>query len=436
MTVDEGELRMLAEQFESFKNAMLEAAPLESVAICAAGWWIDGRGRFRMVLRDWRLASDGDYIRRGPGGAVVTPLFIAPSVKRARESNEAVILSHTHPFSRKPGFSGIDDGGEDVLIPKIRERAPDAPHGGFVIGSDGGSVRVWAKGAQSPIELAHRRMGARVPVTTPSAPEYARQELALGPGTSQALAAAHVAVIGAGGLGWPIASALASHGVGALTTIDPDHIEETNRPRLPGSRPSQVGMPKVEALAAFLAETRSMTKVTPIASPFADPAAREAVANADVVVIATDNLASRLDADRFARRLLVPLVDVGVNIDLRDGQLRNVGGRVNVSWPLGPCLTCMGVLSPDRVAAEADPLGYRGTGRNEDAAVMGFNMTLAGLTVNEVIALLLPFRAEPRSSRYLAYDGLRGVVREIAVPAADACGTCGDIFGAVFGTLP
>jgi len=195
-------------------------------------------------------------------------------------------------------------------------------------------------------------------------------------------------------------------------------------------------MPKVEALAHFLADTRPQTTVAPIARSLASPAAREAIAHADVVVVATDNLASRLDADRLARRLLVPVVDVGVNVELRDGRLRGVGGRVNVSWPLGPCLTCMGVLSPDRVAAEVDPLAYRGGDRDEEAAVMGFNMTLAGLAVNEVLALLVPFRPEPRGSRYLAYNGLSGVVREIAVPAPGSCGTCGDLPGAVFGSLP
>src|SRR2546425_11209665 len=150
---------MLAEQFADFSGAMLDAAPLETVAICAGGWWIDRQDRVCLLLRDWRLAGISDYVRRGPGGAVVTPVFIATSVKRARATNEALILSHTHPLSRVPSFSGIDDGGEDVLIPKVRERAPEAPHGGFVIGSEGGSARSWRMGGQPPIDLAHRRIG-------------------------------------------------------------------------------------------------------------------------------------------------------------------------------------------------------------------------------------------------------------------------------------
>lgn len=429
-----GELRMLPEQFDALRAEMLAAAPLESVAMCGAGWWQDATGQVYMLMRDWRVGAGDDYLRRSPAGAVVAPAFIAPSVKRARQTGEAVIIAHTHPFSRRPSFSGIDDGGEDELIPKIRDRAPDAPHGGFVVGTEGGSVRVWPKGSSAAVPLRHRLVGS-VALGGPTE-EFARQDLALGPGTSAALAATRVVVVGAGGLGWPIAVALASHGIGTVTPIDPDVIAVHNRPRLPGSQPRQVGMPKVEALAAFLADTRPHTRVSTIAGPLASAAAREAIAHADVVVVATDNLASRLDADRLARRLLVPVVDVGVNVELRDARLRSVGGRVNVSWPLGPCLTCMGVLSPDRVAAEVDPLGYRGQERTEEAAVMGFNMTLAGLAVNEVLALLLPFRAEPSRSRYLAYNGLSGVIREIAAPASGSCGTCRDLPGAVFGSLP
>lgn len=96
----------------------------------------------------------------------------------------------------------------------------------------------------------------------------------------------------------------------------------------------------------------------------------------------------------------------------------------------------MGVLTPDAIAAEVDPLGYRSQHRAEEASVLGFNSVVAGLAVNEILALLLPVRSEPRWSRYLVYDGLRGVVREIAVPAPGTCRTCLGLTGAVFGALP
>lgn len=430
-----GDLRILPDQFTSFQGAMLAEAPLESVAACTAGWWIDEGARIHLLWRSFALATDRDYVRRGGAGAVVRPEFLAPTVKRVRTSREALVLAHTHPFSDVPGFSGIDDGGEDVLIPKVRERAPDAPHGGFVLGRRGGSVRAWPLGADAPRELVLRDSAAE-PAAGGDRATYGRQDFALGSGTAARLADRHVAVVGVGGLGWEVASLLWAHGVGTLTLIDDDRIEEHNRPRLRGAGIGDVGVSKPAALAEHLRRSRSDGAVRAIESRFEAAGARIAAAPADVIIVATDNLASRLDVDRFARRLLIPAVDAGVNIQLRDGRVYRVGGRVNVSWPTGPCLSCMGVLTPDAIAAEVDPLGYRGRGRAPEAAVAAFNATLAGLAAVETLDLLLAFRAQTPRSRYLVYDGLRGATREIAVPGPGTCGTCGDLPGAVFGVLP
>lgn len=430
-----GDLRILPDQFAAFQRAMLAEAPLESVAACTAGWWIDDEGGIHLLWRSFTTANDGDYLRRGGAGAVVKPEFLAPTVKRVRSRREALVLAHTHPFSDLPGFSGIDDGGEDVLIPKVRERAPDAPHGGLVLGRRGASARAWPPGASTPRPLDLRN-GLGEPVRSTDVATYGRQDLALGPGTAAQLAQRQVAVVGVGGLGWDVASLLWSHGVGTLALIDDDHIEEHNRPRLRGTRSADVGSVKPAALADQLRRSRSDGTIEVIGSRFDAAVARAAAAHADVIVVATDNLASRLDVDRFARRLLIPVVDVAVNIQVRERHVHRVGGRVNVSWPTGPCLTCMGVLTPDAVALEVDPLGYRGLGREPEAAVAAFNATLAGLGTVETLDLLLGFRGQASGSRYLVYDGLRGTVREIAVPNPGVCGACADLPGAVFGALP
>lgn len=430
-----GDLRILPDQFAVFQTAMLAEAPLESVAACTVGWWIDDQEAIHLLWRSFSLAGDADYLRRGSAGAVVKPEFLAPTVKRARASGEAVILAHTHPFSDVPSFSGIDDGGEDVLIRKVQQRAPDAPHGGFVLGRVGASVRAWPPGALAPLDL-NLRVSSNDRTSAGSAPTYGRQDLALGPGTAAQLGMRHVAVVGVGGLGWEVASLLWAHGVGTLTLIDDDRVEDHNRPRLRGSEGRDIGRPKTDALADDLGRSRDDGTVVAIGSRFETRRARAAAASADVLVIATDNLVSRLEVDRYARRLLIPVVDLGVNVQLRDRRVHRVGGRINVSWPTGPCLSCMGVLTPDAIALEAGPLGYRGQGRQPEAAVAAFNATLAGLAAVEVLDLLLGFRGLVPLSRYLVYDGLRGTTREIAVPPAGSCGTCGDLPGAVFGALP
>jgi molybdopterin-synthase adenylyltransferase len=430
-----GELRFLEEQYAPLASAMLADAPDETVAALTTGWFAGRDGAVNLLYRSMRVAGARDYVRRAGAGAVVTPEFLASSVKRCRTTGESFVLAHTHPFSSRPSFSGIDDGGEDVLMPKVRARAPTAPHGALVLGTDGGSARAWPIGAPGSRNLSLRRIGARaVAQTTP--PEYGRQELALGPGSARAMGTKTVAVIGSGGLGWQIATLLWGHGVGRIVLVDHDTIEPHNRPRLPGARPAHDGAAKVAVLAELLSHTRTDGTIEPFAAPFADASARAAVAEADAIVIATDTLASRLDADRFARRVLIPVVDTGINLQVVDERLHRIGGRVSVSWPLGPCLSCMGVLTPDAVAAEVEPLGYRGAGVREEASVLAYNTVVAGLAVSELLPLLLPLRSEPRRSRYLTYDGMRAIVREVGVPGPNACGTCGDLAGAVFGMLP
>jgi molybdopterin/thiamine biosynthesis adenylyltransferase len=222
--------------------------------------------------------------------------------------------------------------------------------------------------------------------------------------------------------------------VGALTLVDPDNVEEHNRPRLRGCERKDVGRPKVEALADLLRRTRGGS-VEALALPIEDSRARDGVAAANLIVSATDTLSSRLVADRLARRTLLPLVDAGINIQVGVGGVDRIGGRVSVSWPDGPCLSCMDVINPDALAAEADPIGYRGLGVEDAPSVAAFNAVVASLAVAETLDLLVDFRrAEPRS-RDIRYDGLRPRVTEIAVPEPNTCGACGDLRGNVAGTL-
>lgn len=428
------ELRVLPSDFDKFREAMLAAAPQESVGLIFAGWWADDEA-LRLTWRDFWPATDSAYAKRGPAGAQVDPEFLMPAVKRCRMSGEALVLAHTHPFSAIPSFSGIDDGGEDSLIPKVSARAPLAPHGALVLGQEGAAVRVWPGTTDGPIAAALRIVGATDVTPGESSPHFARQELALGPGSAAALAKQHVGIVGTGGLGWEMATLLWSLGVGRLTLVDPDTVERHNRPRLRGSVPGDDGRPKVEALAELLHRTRPTGSVTALQAPVEAPGVRRILGSADLLMSGTDTLASRLVLDRLSRRCLIPLVDAGINVQLADSAIARVGGRVSVSWPEGSCLSCMQVLTPDAIAAESDPLGYRGRGRNEEASVIAFNAVLAGLAVAEALDLLLSYRRSLRSSRYLTYDGLRGLTREVAVPAANACGNCKELRGAVFGKL-
>ena len=87
------------------------------------------------------------------------------------------------------------------------------------------------------------------------------------------LAAAHVCVLGLGGVGSWCAEALARSGVGALTLMDQDRVELTNLNRQAQALTSTLGLPKAEAMARRVADISPACKVRPVVGRY-EPAAQ------------------------------------------------------------------------------------------------------------------------------------------------------------------
>lgn len=105
------------------------------------------------------------------------------------------------------------------------------------------------------------------------------------------LAAAQVLVVGAGGLGVPVVQYLVGAGLGRITLIDPDRVEETNLHRQPIYGPF-LGTPKAEAAAAVARALNPATEVVPLCG-WLDPAtAPGLVGAADLVLDCADSFAA------------------------------------------------------------------------------------------------------------------------------------------------
>ncbi len=109
----------------------------------------------------------------------------------------------------------------------------------------------------------------------------------------QRLLAAHALVIGAGGLGSPVALYLGTAGVGRLTIVDHDTVDVTNLQRQIAHNLARVGKPKAESARDTIAAINPDVRVTPLVER-ADAARLDAlVQTADVVVDCSDNFATR-----------------------------------------------------------------------------------------------------------------------------------------------
>jgi len=122
---------------------------------------------------------------------------------------------------------------------------------------------------------------------------YARQMMLpeVGPKGQERLSHAHVLVIGAGGLGCPVLQYLAGAGVGKITIIDPDVVEESNLHRQPLYHMADIGAPKARAAAAHLRAANPLVTVMSRACALNPDNAPAAIAPTDVVIDAADSFA-------------------------------------------------------------------------------------------------------------------------------------------------
>jgi molybdopterin/thiamine biosynthesis adenylyltransferase len=149
------------------------------------------------------------------------------------------------------------------------------------------------------------------------------------------LLAAHVLVVGAGGLGCPVGLYLASSGVGHITVIDPDKVELSNLQRQIGHSTARVGQPKAQSLAQAMAAINPSVNITPLAALADRPWLSRHVSGFDVVVDCCDSFATRQDINAACVALKKPWV-MGAAVQWQ--------GQVSVFNPLdkhSPCYACL-----------------------------------------------------------------------------------------------
>jgi molybdopterin-synthase adenylyltransferase len=161
----------------------------------------------------------------------------------------------------------------------------------------------------------------------------------------QQLLASHALVIGAGGLGSPVALYLGTAGVGRITIVDHDAVDLTNLQRQIAHNLERVGQPKAQSARAAIAEINPDVFVRAIVMKADAQALDELVPQADVVVDCCDNFATRHAINRACFAHGKPLVS---------GAAIRFDAQVSVFDPRradSPCYAC--VFPPDQSLEEA-----------------------------------------------------------------------------------
>ena len=222
------------------------------------------------------------------------------------------------------------------------------------------------------------------------------------------LAASHALVIGAGGLGSPVALYLGSAGLGQITLVDADRVDVTNLQRQIAHAQDRVGQPKVDSARAAICGINPSARVRALAQRADAALLDELVPQADVVLDCTDNFDTRQAVNAACVRHRVPLVS-GAAIRF-DGQLAVYDPRDAQA----PCYAC--VFPPQQPVEETR------------CATMGVFAPLVGVigSLQAAEALkLLAGAGTTLTGRLLMLDGLRMEWNEIRLSRQVACTVCG-----------
>jgi molybdopterin/thiamine biosynthesis adenylyltransferase len=412
---------------------MLAESPLETACLVLARAVRLTDGRYRLVVGEIITLRDADYVARTETRLELTAEVLADATKRARSEGLALFLAHTHPVRGSVGPSSIDKHGEKKWVPAVRRRVPDVPHGRLIIGVDSVHAAIIHDDAT---EQAVRvfEVGTNLTVATPTDepaavgnPTNQRQVLAFGVDGQRRLDSLHFGVVGCGGTGSVVVQQLAHLGVRTFTLVDSDVVEASNLNRLVGATVADVGRPKVDVLKDAITTTRSTANVRGIRADVCDAATARLLLDCDFFFCCTDSEGSRAVLNQLAYQYLLPGIDLGVVIRVREGLVTHISGRVQMLTPSEPCLVCAEALDSEQVRRDLLSENARASDTYIDGAevpqpaVISINSAAASMAVTMMLAAVTGI---PVASRHQRIRFETGVVTRVSVAARSACPVC------------
>jgi adenylyltransferase/sulfurtransferase len=230
----------------------------------------------------------------------------------------------------------------------------------------------------------------------------------VGPAGQRRLKRGRVLIVGAGGLGSPVAMYLAAAGVGTLGIADFDVVDTTNLQRQVIHGTSWVGRSKLDSARDRIGEINPLVEVIPHPERLTSANALDVVRQYDLVVDGTDNFPTRYLLNDACVLLGKPNVY---------GSILRWEGQASVFWAgHGPCYRCL--------FAEPPPPGL--VPNCAEGGVLGVLPGIVGsIQAAEALKLLLG-EGEPLTGRLLLFDALRMRFREMRLRRDLECPACGE----------
>jgi adenylyltransferase/sulfurtransferase len=232
---------------------------------------------------------------------------------------------------------------------------------------------------------------------------YRRQIMLFGEEGQERLKNAHIFIAGAGGLGSPVSLYLAVAGVGTITIVDMDAVDQSNLNRQILHTDRDIGRKKIESAEEKLTAINPDIRIRAIDTRINESNAARLTNNADGIVDAMDNYPARYLLNDCAIRKKIPLFH---------GAIHGFYGQARTVIPgKTPCLRC---IFPKAPPEEVFP-------------VIGVTAGIIGtVQATEVIKYLLN-SGDLLTDRLFIWDGLQARAEDICAERIPCCPACGGI---------
>ncbi|ELY68409.1 SAMP-activating enzyme E1 [Natrinema versiforme] len=237
----------------------------------------------------------------------------------------------------------------------------------------------------------------------------------IGPEGQQRLLEGSVLIVGAGGLGSPAIQYLAAAGVGRLGIVDDDIVERSNLQRQIVHRDDDVGRPKVESAADYVAALNPDIEVETHETRVTADTVAALVAEYDIVLDASDNFATRYLLNDHCVLTETPLFHGAIyRFEGQITSFTNERGGDRDESP--PCYRCLFPEAPE-------------PGTVPDCATTGVLGVLPGtvgcIQATEAVKYLLG-KGDLLEGRLLMYDAMGMSFEEVPIQSNPACPVCGE----------
>ncbi len=427
---------------QKLKDHLFSDRAKEQMAIILCGISKVG-GEVHLLGRHFILFPKDAFVEQSAGRLELRDEINQHILKMAHREGLSQIDFHTH-VSNSPvvRFSGIDDSYERGMASYLGRKIPGTLYGSVVMTREALDARIWRIHAGGPVaEKADAvRFGSYEEVRIRDGNEpgreksdevFSRQVMAFGEAFQKRLSELRIGLIGLGGTGSVVCEELTRLGVRKWVLVDNDRVERTNLNRLLGATnwDAKRGTPKVIVAARNIRRAAPEAEAEILDQSLFDRESIDALKGCDLLVVCTDTHASRLVSNRLSAQYLIPIVHVGVNIDVdSEGNIKDISGECVIP-PVGEwCLQCASIFDTQMASWELSSeeerslLIKRGYIRDMPSpAVYHINATMASLAVAEIHNVVYPYR---KIRRYVAYDQLKGEVMHIEVSTDPSCPIC------------